>query len=338
MVRFAFLLSLCITFISSGANAETIRNFRVAGWLAGAYTATGTRDFSHCAATARYGSGVSVSFSINKNFNWSMGFSNPAWQLNRGHSFDIAFTVDDMSPLTAKAVAITHNMVEVYLADSRELFSRFQRGYVLRVAGANQVFNFNLTGTSQLLPALLSCAENRGMTPRVASNPFEKKEAPKSAESSGDRANSTAEALTLAANLLSLSGAQGFHLLAPTDMPEIKGHARWVDGNTFGTIHVLPTASATDLKNLSGYLIGEDAKTCKGAYFSGALPDEDKAIVTRVFTTCQADNDKPFTTYYLAMPRKAGGAYVISTIAIGAEQPAKEKDSLLRAAVFKLSK
>lgn len=329
-----FVLGIAIFAVR--ADAEVIRNFKVGGWFAGAYTASNSREFSHCAATANYNSGISVTFSINKSFAWSMGFSNPAWRLSPQQVFDIAFVVDDMSPLTAKAVAISGTMVQVHLADSVELFSRFRRGQLLRVAGANQVFSFNLTGTSQLLPALLACTQNRGIAPQLAANPFEKREAPKTP--TGDNSNNTAEAITLAANLLSLAGAQGFRLLAPTDMPEIKGDARWIDGNTFGTINVLPTASTDDLKNLSGYLIGADAKTCKGAYFSGALPDEDKAIITRVFTNCQMNGDKPFTTYYLAMPRKAGGAYVISTIAIGSEQPAKEKDNLLRSAVFKLPK
>lgn len=336
MVKLPSVITSCLLLTAAAASAEEIRRFKVGAWSAGAYTAKGSDEFNHCAATASYRSGISVSFSVGKDFNWSMAFGNPAWRLTRGSAYDIAFTVDDMPPMTAKAFAINSNMVEVPLANSAELFARFRRGYLLRVAGGNQIFSFDLTGTSQLLPTLLLCAQNRGRAPQVAANPFENKATPQSTAPGGSDAS--AEAITLAANLLSLAGVQGFRLLAPTDAPEIKGDARWIDGNTFGTINVLPTMSGDDLKNLPGYLIAQDAKSCKGAYLSGALPDKDENVLTRVFTNCQASSDKTFTTYYLALPRKAGGAYVISTIAIGSEQPAKEKDSLLRAAVFKLPK
>ena len=73
-----------------------------------------------------------------------------------------------MPPIRAKARAVKALFVEVALDESSELFARFRRGRVLRVAGADQVFSFNLTGTSQLLPALLTCAANRGSATQMA--------------------------------------------------------------------------------------------------------------------------------------------------------------------------
>jgi hypothetical protein len=323
-------------FLTCAAPAATMRNFKVGDWVAGAYSDDGTREFSHCAASGMYGSGISVVFSINRDFHWSMGFAHPGWKLRPGEVFDIAFTVDDMQPILAKARAIKNLLVEVNLDESSELFARFRRGRVLRVAAANQVFNFNLTGTSQLLPALLACAANRGSATQMASNPFETRAAAPNRSNSGgtpDRARETAEATALAANLLSAAGITGFALLGPSDHPEIKGDARWVQGGVLGTINIMLNVPPGEFRNIPAYLIGNDAKACKGTFFSGALPDE-TAEVGRVFTTCQVGGETS-TAYYLAVPRRAGGAYLIATFSAGSEKPAKEADAQLRSVVFK---
>jgi hypothetical protein len=323
--------------LSWPASAATVRTFSFGNWSGGAYSNDVTQAFDHCAANARYNSGIFMGFIIDRNFNWSMRFSHPAWRLEPGQSFNIAFTVDDMSPLSATAVALTSNIVDVRLADNLELFTRFRHGRLLRVAAANQVFDFSLRGTSQLLPILLNCAQNKGAVMRMASNPF----APKfnnSITTVDDQAKEKAEAIAFAANLLSSAGIQKFTLLSPTDYPQIKGEARWIAGPTFGSVDILAKTTAEQLKGLSAFLIGSDAKSCKGIFFSGAVPDDGKGILSRVFTTCQKKGDaKPITVYYLAIPRNAGGAYIISTLSIGSETPAKEADATLRAAVLKVS-
>lgn len=330
------LVSLAFLFSAVPSEARPMRNFKVGEWYAGAYSSDTTGQFNHCAASATYRSGILVLFSIDKNFRWSMGFAHPDWQLRPGTVYDVAFTVDDLTPIAAKAVAITHTQIRVQLADSVELFSHFKRGYVLRVAAARRVFSFNLTGTSRVLPALLTCAQNRGASPRPpSSNPFENQKHAVDSRSPED-ANVKAEAAVMAANLLSTAGLTKFTMLEPNEHPDIKGHARWFQGSTFGTINVFPKFTAGELKEIPGYLISIDAKRCTGTFFSGAIPDESNSAVARVFTTCQK-GEKPVTVYYLAIPRKAGGAYVISTISLGSEKPAKEQDTLLRSAVFKLN-
>ena len=310
-----------------------MRNFKVGDWTAGAYSNDTTRQFSHCAATGTYGSGISVLFSISRDFHWSMGFAHPSWKLQPGAVYDIAFTVDDMQPILAKARAVKTLFVEVDLDGSGELFARFRRGRVLHVAAASQVFSFNLTGTSQLLPALLTCAANRGSAVQTAANPFETKPAKSGASTPRVDPNTVAEATALAANLLSAAGIQGFTLLGPNDRPEIEGNARWLQGEVLGTINIMSNVPAGEFKNIPAYLIGYNAKACKGTFFSGAIPDETVEI-GRVFTTCQRD-DITSTDYYLIVPRRAGGAYLISTFSAGSEQPAKQADAQLRSAVFK---
>jgi hypothetical protein len=170
----------------------------------------------------------------------------------------------------------------------------------------------------------------------MTSNPFAPK-SDKSATTEVDETKAAAEATAFAANLLSQAGFQGFTLLGPSDNPEIKGDARWVHGSTFGTVNIYANVKAGQLKKLPSILIGLDAKACEGTFFSGSIPDDGVGTLARVFTTCQKNREKPITVYYLAVPRKAGGAYVISTLSFGSEKPAKEDDATPRSAVLKVS-
>jgi hypothetical protein len=67
-----------LTLGQSVASADTIRNFNIGNWLAGAYSFHGSRNFSHCAASASYRSGISMFFSINREFQWKLAFANNA--------------------------------------------------------------------------------------------------------------------------------------------------------------------------------------------------------------------------------------------------------------------
>jgi hypothetical protein len=117
-------------------------------------------------------------------------------------------------------------------------------------------------------------------------------------------------------------------------LPELKADAVWVAADVIGTINVFPTIATKDLDEVRSIIIGGDAKTCKGTFFSGSIPDDGKDNqLTRVFTTCQVKETS--TSYYLAVPRKAGGVYILRTMTTaGPEKPAKEADASIRKAVF----
>jgi hypothetical protein len=160
---------------AGATSADTLSNFRIGAWLAGAYSVNGTAAFDHCAGSASYKNGVYMIFAVSRTFQWSMGFENPAWALTPGQSYPIAFTVDGKSPSQATAIALTNNQVEVPLADSVPLFETFMHGEVLRVDAATQNFTFDLTNTVELLPALLQCVQNNVGVQSSSANPFASK-------------------------------------------------------------------------------------------------------------------------------------------------------------------
>jgi hypothetical protein len=323
----------------SASDAKEMRSFRVGDWQGGAYSDNATGAFSHCAASATFPNRMMMLFAVHRKWTWEMSFAHPDWRLPVGNSYEIAFTVDDMQPLTARATAINPEQVSVQLGDTPELFQRFQKGRQLVVATAGQTFIFNLKQTNQLLQELLRCNRLEGKAPAVASNPFEaKKEARKS-----DDARSTydpllhAEAATVAANVLSKSGIQGFSLMSTEGATALRSHAAWSTGDgMIGTLSILPGNADSLLKDMPKTVIARAAGACKGTFLSGAMPEDGKTPIARVFTTCQEGNDKSMTTYHLGAPRKKGGIYIFGTASMGSEAPAKSATESIRNAVLDL--
>jgi hypothetical protein len=78
------LLSALVVCGSGPASAKAMSEWKLHGWLVGAYTNDTTKQFSHCAASIKYRSGILLLFSVTKDFRWMMGFANPEWRLNSG--------------------------------------------------------------------------------------------------------------------------------------------------------------------------------------------------------------------------------------------------------------
>jgi len=339
--------------LSTPAKADTIRNFQVGSWFAGAYTAKGTNTFSHCAASASYRSGILVLFSVNRAYSWSLGFANPAWNLTKGSRYNIVFVIDDGQPMTGVATAIGPNSVEVVLADSAALFAQFRRVRQLRVvladsatlftrgrqrdvAAASQVFSFNLDGTSTLLPALLSCVQQELAG---GANPFVSRAAPPtSTQSGGSRADPSyqAEATVILANVLASAQLPGFSIEPAEEAAKFKTDALWTATDVIGMLKVAPGVQLSDPK-LASALIGGDAENCKGAFLSGSLPETSGKKSVRMFTGCEQEKGV-ITAYYLAVQRPKGGIYLFTTVSKAAQETVKQADEGLRRAVLQTIK
>ena len=318
------------------AAADTLYEFQVGTWTAGTYSKQNTRQFNHCAAAATYNSGIMMLFSVSRSYAWSMSFAHRAWRLTPGQSYDIAFTVDGTPPIGARAIAIGPNQVEVPLADSTELFQRFRQGQQLRVAAAGQVLAFNLTGTSQVLPALLRCVQANlqpsGST-TVAANPFAAPAPANTAAtpaSQGRPAAYRAEAVSLAANILGSAGVVGFHMV---DGDTGFADARWRTDRLFGMVRIEPKEPPA---LISAGMIAVDAAGCKSKFASGSIPASNNNDAPRMFTKC-GDGEQGYTVFYFILPRKAGGHYLIGTGASGAEEPARQVESDIRQATLKMT-
>jgi hypothetical protein len=331
---FALAALICLIAPQPGQAAQ-LKRFKVGSWEGGAYSDDSLRNkFSHCAGSASYKSGLVVTLIINREYKWGVAFANPAWNLKPGSNLDLAYVVDGGEPRATTAKVASANQALIGFGDDGARFREFSRGHQLRIAAANEVFTFDLTDTAKLLPALLNCVTQQiNPAPVMASTASAAAAAP-----SAHGSDFKAEATVIAANLLSGAGISGFRIAAPDEFPNLKADAVWAAPNVTGTINVMPTVAARDLDDIRSMVIGGEAKGCKGMFFSGSIPDDGKEQLLRVFTTCQV-KDTSATIYTLAVPRKAGGIYILRTMTAAgasaeAEKPAKEADAGIRKAVF----
>jgi len=297
---------------SASASAESIHQWKLNGWLVGAYTNDKTKQFSHCAASIKYRSGILLLFSVTKDFRWMMGFANPEWQLNKGSSYTIRYAVDGLAAQQATAVAITPKQVVAELPAKTALFQQFRQGRLLKVQGEGKSFGFSLDNTSSVLAEVLRCA-NRYKThsaPVSASkNPFEKPAATASLPAPR-AANNRAEAAAVTANVLSSAGIQGFSLVS--DIPETLKFldAIWKAPGVIGGLQILETQTPV---TASSRRIALDAQNCQGTFASGKLPASGGAV--RVMTACTANGAEARQTEYTIVQRKKGGVYMFILMA-----------------------
>lgn len=328
---------------ASSAQAAPMWNDQVGHWFVGAYSNDRVGGFSHCAASASYQNGIMLMFSVAKNFAWSIGFANPKWHIRTGTQYSVAYWVDNGPAQFATPTALSDELVNAVLPDNVALFNSFRRGQTLyvKVQGTDLgPIPFNLTNTSQMLTYLLRCAQNGGVKPSPAmvqapnmfGTPNTANTQPTTPENKSASVAQKAEATLLAANLVSELGITGFKFLTPEEMPKgITADAMWAAEKTVGTVHVLPTL--TDINEVGPFLIGRDAKECKKAFASGAMPVEADSKVASLFTRCGLGKDA-FVSFYLVAPRKAGGVYVIGTYGDEQEESVKTIDSGVKTAVF----
>ena len=154
----SIVLAAAVATTPTGASAEKIANLSSGAWKGGAYSSNATGAFSHCAANARYKSGVALLFSVTHDRQWSMGFANSHWDLKSGRKHPIRYQVDSGPIMKGVATAKTAKMVQVHLPPKDRMFDHFKIGHTLKVAANNKVMRFKLTGTDRMLSKLYRCA------------------------------------------------------------------------------------------------------------------------------------------------------------------------------------
>ncbi len=323
LIRTVRIVALAALLHAPVAAAATMDSTHVGNWLLGAYSNDQTGQFSHCAMSASYNSGITMLFAVNRTFGWSLGFADPAWKLSIGSTYTLKLSIDGGAPIRAEAHALTDQVVEVPLLDNSALFELFRHGYELRVVAADQTFTFNLTGTAQGLSVLLNCTQQHLVSaqPSLNRDPFASASPP---THDLDRAWLKAEATTLIANVLSKATITGFHILTPGEVPSAWAHTDvvWAAPGVLGALTILtPEAHPTAASIRSGYL-SSDAGACKGKFASGISSDAPTMQQTsvRLFTACE-EGAKGWTVFYTAMPRPSGGYYLFDAFGLGANAP-----------------
>jgi hypothetical protein len=328
-MKLLWLVVLLAAGFAAQTQAAVIGTFQVGHWTGAAY-ADSNGDFSHCAAGMKFNSNVTLLFSLNKNFVWTIAFHNPAWAFESGQRVTLTLAIDKTPPMKREAEVFNPSGIVITLEDDADLFRRFKSAKRVKISGARESFEFEMNRMDELLTKLLACAKQNNGAPNtpVAQNPFI------TTKKAGSEI--AAEATAFAANLLSEAKISGYLFMGPNDNPRLRGDARWViPGGGTGSIQVFPDIDLDAQKTMSRQLIAEEARACDGKFGSGSLPDDGNGS-SRAFIVCDI-GETTFVLYYFFIPRVAGGAYVVATGFYGTPAGAaraKEEHENFRNAVF----
>jgi S1-C subfamily serine protease len=156
----AAAVAALLTMMFAGSNAEArgpYGSISVGNWQGGAYTNDQTGAFSHCAAGARYASGVYFLVIMDQGGGWGLGFMHEQWKLRTGEAFPLTLTFDGQQPFNVHGVPIADKLVRVPMPGNSSLIAQFRRAKGMTAYTQGQLFVFNLDQTGQLLPVLAHC-------------------------------------------------------------------------------------------------------------------------------------------------------------------------------------
>jgi S1-C subfamily serine protease len=163
----AAVITVVLGLVLTGAFAEARGPFgsiSVGNWKGGAFTSDQTGEFTSCSAFAPYRSGITVYVIVGSNMTWRLGFSSESWNLTTGQNFPIILTFDGQQPFNVAAAVIGPKLVAVEMPDNSALISQFRKSKRMSAFAQGQLFQFDMDGTSTLLPVLANCvAKTRAM-------------------------------------------------------------------------------------------------------------------------------------------------------------------------------
>lgn len=314
---------------------------QVGNWHGGAYTDDTTGQFSHCAASVPYVSGIEFFVAISNNSMWSLGFAHRAWHLRHGETIPIDLTFDARSRFHVVGAVLAPNpaisLVLVPMPPTSELITVFRRSRTMTALARGNVYAFRLDATSALLPALAACVAQARSGPLAAINirvpgagtgPIAVQPGNPPAPSSLDPAPSPPgsvsppsaemqiEAIELASNFILKSQLQNPRVLSRTETPiEFASFgAAWRSDEAIGAVRIVDSQFGQNGLDVAAAVAAGDAKACKGKFASGRVSElVDSDVVFRGFALCE-DSAGNRSSQFFIVPRRRGGFIIFSVV------------------------
>jgi hypothetical protein len=316
--RTYLLAALLITSPSAFAKGP-FGPIQIGAWQGGAYTNDANGAFPHCAAGSQYQSGIFFVVGVDSAWGWSLGFHHDSWVLKEGETIPIELTFDNHSTfhVFGTAIKVTGekvDFVKVPMPPDSQLINHFRRAFTMNAFAKGTLFGFNLTTTSQLLPALANCVK-ANLTNTASGMP----NAETPTASSPDL---QLEAIQLATNFILKSQLQNPKVLSRSETPvEFASFgAAWKSDEAAGAVKIIAPDSNLKGIDVAAAIAGGDAKECKGKFASGRVSELiDSEVIFRGFSSCE-DTDGSRSAQFFVVPRKQGG-FVIFLVASNMSEP-----------------
>ncbi|WP_316182449.1 hypothetical protein [Bradyrhizobium sp. SZCCHNRI1009] len=308
----------------------------VAGWSGGAYTDDNTGKFSSCIASASYKSGINFGVLALPTYNWALAFIHPGWSLSQGQKFPIVLSFDGRNSYNVEGSVWSANMVVVPMPNDSSLIKSFRAARTMSAFAQGNLFQFDLNGTSVLLPSLANCVRMINAGGLAAATNFTVQPGAHSAQRQGAPAGAAPaatastqpsraaedspelqlEAMQIASNFILKASLSHPAILGGGERPVwlTSGGVAWKADNATGFVRIVPPQRNVDGLEVAATIIGNDARDCKGKFISARNSElVDSAVVFRGMSSCE-DSEKSDIAEYFIFPRKAGGFVLFSVV------------------------
>jgi len=345
MMRWSSLLAVCVAsslFAGSLAPAANDNAFQIGDWTGRTHWNQKEKQLDRCSAQLTNPDRITVIYSVDRHYMWTLELSNPSWNFPKGATFDVAFGTGNRNTFRQRVTALDSKLVRVQLPDTVNAFEAFRRILRLELVAGGLTSSFDMTYANQVLLALTQCVTRYGTTAksRAAISSWLKSPIGPASGPSHDP-DVQKEAAALATSIVSEAQIANAASMKPADVPHgIDGDTVWKVADALFTISILSKDKAPEIADLSDLIIGGDAQRCRGDFFSGATLDVIETTgIARAYTNCQTEQVSA-SSYYFLFPRKQGGLYLMTTTTSGvevtpnAEKNAKEIDGRVRATIM----
>jgi len=313
--------------------AGPFSKFTVGNWSGGAFTNNESGQFSHCAVSASYKSGVTMHASVSSSFGWNLGFSNQSWGLKAGADVPLELVFDRSDTVRITAKAVQPRLVVVSMPPNSDIIRAFRGAEFLEAGMLGARYTFRLTSTGQIMPALVDCVRANASLKVAPGTPAPGSAAPSVA---GNDPALQLEAVTLATNFLLRTQLPEPKVLGGAEAPSGIGvnAVGWRASGATGIVRIMPGTNLKDI-DVAAAVSASDARSCPGKFASGRTTDpaEGGGSVLRGFSSCENNGATRYSEYYV-LPRKQGGFVMFSVAASGDSSLHQEKRSTFQRAAL----
>lgn len=310
-------LFVCVALMLScsvAAHAAGDGSFRIFDWVGRAYWNKHEKQLDRCAAQTTNADKITIAYSLDRHYVWSLEFSSASWRFNKGASFEIAFGVGHARFVRLRAIAADPQTVRVQIPDSLSFFEALRKIFRIQLIAGGMRSRFDLVNNNQVLTALTQCVVRYGTSGKDRASIARWIKSSAAAAVAGHDPAIRKEAEALVAKIMREAELPKAGKPAADETAGIAGDAFGKIGKIVLGLTVVQKEDAPPLADVPALLAGADAQRCRGDYFSAALTGTvDKLKIARAFTSCLAQQAVK-SAYYLAVPRKSGGIYVIALV------------------------
>jgi hypothetical protein len=307
---------------------------KAANWSGGAVFQGPGKQFDRCSAASANVNGIAITYAMDRQLRWSLAISNPEWAFTNDFSLSINLDLDDR-PFRGRALVRENSSLQIEMEDQIALFATLRMAAKMRATAGGLTIELDLANSSEALSAVAQCALKQvGLGARGGNPPVKGK--PARIASARD-AEAQKEAAVFATVIKERAGIGG--LLAAADgLPGSIAAVGWKAESAGGGVTILPASAAASVIDVRNQVLELEQRRCRGEYFFVTAVETIKQVeVVRIYVACKMP-ELTAITYYTAVPRSKGGAYVATSASeqgfvLILQREAETADARLRGAV-----